>query len=233
MNADGSDRRKLSEGRGWDGLARYSPDGSRIVFTGGRTGQAGSDYYEIFVMKSNGTDIVQITDTTAWEQSASAGPAQGHSDEVKVPWNSVPAWSPDGSMILFATNRSSEGTVPVLYSMNPDGSDQRPFGFPFSIEGTEPDWSPVTNQIVFSRGSAAKGEIWVMDGGSPFPTFTARKILANIDNNHSPSWSPDGKQIVFVSDKYGTDKIFIMNADGSDIKRVTYEKSNDRYPTWR
>lgn len=117
--------------------------------------------------------------------------------------------------------------------MNADGSGQQKFGFIFPVDGTQPDWSPVTNKIVFVRGSAAKGEIWVMDAGSPFPGWTARKITNNIDNNNSPAWSSDGKQIAFVSDTYGNDNIFIMNADGSDVRRVTYGKSNDHHPSWR
>ncbi len=233
MNADGSDRRKLTETKGWDGLARYSPDGSKIVFAVERHDAAADLYYEIFAMNSNGTEALQLTDTRTWEQhEGHDDPGHGHA-HGKILWNSVPTWSPDGLKILFSTNRGGEGTSPILHTMNPDGSNQQKFGFPLSIDGTEPDWSPVTNKIVFTRGSAAKGEIWVMDAGSPLPTLTAKKILADIDNNRSPAWSPDGKQIVFVSDKYGNDDIFVMDADGNNIKRITYEKANDRHPAWR
>ena len=226
MNADGSGRKRLTEMKGWDGLARWAPDGARITFVAERRDAANQPYYEIFIMDADGANLKQLTDTASWSSPAGQ-------PEYILKWNSVQTWFPDGTRILFSTNLEGEGTSPILYTMNPDGSDQKPFGFPLRMEGTEPDWSPVTNKIVFTRGNAAKGEIWIMDGGSPFPTLTAKKILADTDNNRSPAWSPDGKQIAFVSDKYGTDDIFVMDADGSNIKRITYDKANDRHPTWR
>ena len=227
MNEDGSNRLKLTDMTGWDGLPRWSPDGSKIVFVGERGDAAGHKSFEIFIMDSDGNNVKNLTciehlDTHSHE---------GHSH--RVAWDSCPTFSPDGKKLLFASNRDGDNSRPLLYIMNTDGSDQKKFGGPAEIDGTEPDWSPVTNQIVFCRGSAAKGESWVMDGGSPLPLITARKITDNPDNNRSPVWSPDGKQIAFISDKYGNDDVFIMNADGSNVRRVTYEKSNERHPSWR
>ncbi|MDD5648083.1 MAG: DPP IV N-terminal domain-containing protein, partial [Dehalococcoidia bacterium] len=148
-------------------------------------------------------------------------------------WNSAPAWSPDGSKILFASNRDESSINPIIYIMNSDGSDQKKFGLIVDVDGSEPDWSPITNKIVWVRGTAAKGDIWVMDASSPFPLVTAKKLTDNINDNRSPVWSPDGTQIVFVSDANGNKDLFIMNADGSNIRRLTYGKSNNVNPTWR
>lgn len=223
MDEDGNNHKRLTHMAEWDGLPRWSPDGSKIVFVGERHDSAGFDSFEIFLMNPDGSDVKQIIDSETW------GP---HPEEDTIRWNSVPTWSPDGSKILFSSNRG-DATLPLLYTMNPDGSDQKKFGLFFDVDGTDPDWSAVTNKIVFVRGSAAKGDIWVMDAGSPIPGLTAKKITDNIDSNRSPVWSPDGKQIAFVSDKYGNDDIFIMNADGTNVRRVTYDKANDRHPTWR
>jgi Tol biopolymer transport system component len=220
MNADGTGRKQLSNRPGLDTLPACSPDGTKIAFVGeykeGVTEEE-QNTYEILAMNSDGSGLTRLT------KSSMAGNG----------WNSVPTWSPDSSKILFSTNREGNPTTPLFYIMNSDGSNQQKFGFIFSIEGTEPDWSPVTNKIVFAKGSAAKGEIWVMDAGSPFPGLTAKKLTDNIDNNHSPTWSPDGKQIAYVADTYGSDNIFIMNADGTNVRRVTYDKFNDRHPSWR
>lgn len=220
MNADGTDRKQLSNRTGWDTMPKYSPDGTKIAFVGEYKEGVTEDEqptYEIQVMNSDGSGLTRLT------KSSTAGNG----------WNSVPTWSPDSSRILFSTNREGNPATPLLYIMNSDGSNQQKFGFIFSVEGTEPDWSPVTNKILFVKGSAAKGEIWVMDAGSPFPGLMAKKLTDNIDNNHSPIWSPDGKQIAYVADTYGSDNIFIMNADGTNVRRVTYDKSNDRHPSWR
>jgi Tol biopolymer transport system component len=236
MKEDGSDRKKVTSANEWDGLSRWSPDGSKIVFSGERHDASGQVSFEIFVINADGSGFKQLTGGLVREAAHEEGEdeeAHGHSHGGQFIWNSVPTWSPDGSKILFPSNRDGDGTVPILYIMNADGSGQNKFGFPFSIDGTEPDWSPATNQIVFVRGNAAKGDIWVMDAGSPFPLLMAKKITDNRDNNRSPAWSPDGKQIAFISDQYGKDNIFIMDADGSNVRRVTYTKANDRRPTWR
>lgn len=220
MKADGSDRRRLTNRVGLDTAPRYSPDGTKVAFVGQFKETASDDEYdtyEIMIVNSDGTNMGRLT----------ASPKTG------IGWNSVPTWSPDGSKILFSTTREGNPVAPVLYTMNPDGSDQKRFGFIFAVEGTSPDWSPVTNKIVFVKGSAAKGDIWVIDAGFPFPGLTAKKLTDNLDNNRNPVWSPDGKQIAYVSDTYGNDDIFIMNADGTNVRRVTYDKSNENHPTWR
>jgi Tol biopolymer transport system component len=224
MSADGSDRKKLTDMKGWDGLARMSPDGKQIVFIGQRATAEKNTNTNILLMNSDGTGIVQLTGTT---DTAISG------DSKKGSWSSVPTWSPDGAKILFGTTREGNGITPVFYTMNTDGGDQQRFGFIFPTEGTEPDWSPVTNKIVFVKGSEAKGDIWVMDAGFPFPGLTARKLTDNFDNNRSPVWSPDGKQIAFISDTNGNNDIFIMNADGTNVRRLTYDESNEFHPSWR
>jgi Tol biopolymer transport system component len=219
MSADGSDRRKLTSLNGRSALPRWSPDGSKIVFTSEVIDEEGIYNLDIFAMNANGEDIRQLT--------------HGQSQNESIAWNSVPAWSPDSSKILFASNRDREGVSPILYIMNADGSDQKKFGLIVAVDGSEPDWSPVTNKIVCVRGTAAKGDIWILDPSSPFPTLTARKITENINDNRNPVWSPDGTQIAFVSDTNGNKDIYIMNADGTNVRRLTYGKTNNISPGWR
>jgi len=234
MNADGSDRRKLTSRPGWDGLPRWSPDGMKIVFAGEVRDKEAHLSLEIFIVNADGSDLHQLTDSSTWETHEEPAPAgEGHSHQHKVAWNSVPTWSPDGSKILFSSNRDGDGLTPTLYTMNPDGSDQKKFGLLVDADGSDPDWSPVTNKIVWVRGTAAKGDIWVMDASSPFPMLTAKKITQTIDDTRGPVWSPDGTQIVFVSDANGKKDIYIMNADGADISRLTYGESNNISPAWR
>jgi Tol biopolymer transport system component len=234
MNADGSDRKKLTQRPSWDGLPRWSPDGTKIVFTGEVRDEEGVSNFEIFSINSDGSNLRQLTDTLSLKthaESSSEGAGQSHRERIS--WNSVPTWSPDGSLILFSTNRDGEGVTPTLYTMNPDGSNQKKFGLFMDADGSDPDWSPVTNKIVWTRGTAAKGDIWVMDASSPFAMLTAKKITNNIDDNRHPVWSPDGKQIAFVSDANGNTDIYIMNADGANMHRLTYGKSNNVNPAWR
>ena len=70
----------------------------------------------------------------------------------------------------------------------------------------------------------------------------ARSTDYNVDSR--PSWSPDGSQIVFNSSRHvthktaenptgwGTYEIYIMDADGSNIRRLTFNDKFDGHPDW-
>jgi dipeptidyl aminopeptidase/acylaminoacyl peptidase len=47
-----------------------------------------------------------------------------------------------------------------------------------------------------------------------------------------PAWSPDGRRIAFASNRSGNFDIYVMNANGTDVKRLTSEPRGDRYPAW-
>ena len=47
-----------------------------------------------------------------------------------------------------------------------------------------------------------------------------------------PAWSPDGKRIAFASNREGDADLYVLNADGSGVTRVTVDPRDDSYPTW-
>src|SRR5688572_25143081 len=48
----------------------------------------------------------------------------------------------------------------------------------------------------------------------------------------SPAWSPDGKRIAFYSERDGNAEIYAMNADGTDLNRLTRTRADEGYPAW-
>ena len=87
----------------------------------------------------------------------------------------------------------------------------------------------VDAKIVFCIGT----ELYVMnDDGSGRRKLTDN---ATTDDSH-PRWSPDGRQIVFSrdmkKDRMHSAELFIINADGTDLQRLTHNNTIDAYPSW-
>jgi hypothetical protein len=115
-----------------------------------------------------------------------------------------PAWSPDGSSIVFT--RNSGGPID-LWIVNVDGSVERQltrFEDQSSSAPSDPDWSPDGSRIVFA--AAAPGaerkdhrdpprDLWVIDADGTNLTRLTDTPQDEID----PSWSPDGEAIAFLS----------------------------------
>src|SRR5690606_10140164 len=48
----------------------------------------------------------------------------------------------------------------------------------------------------------------------------------------APTFSPDGRQIAFESDRGGTQQLYVMNADGSNVQRITFGQGRYANPVW-
>lgn len=51
-------------------------------------------------------------------------------------------------------------------------------------------------------------------------------------DGRSPVWSSDGQRIAFSSDRDGNEEIYVMNADGSGVTRLTNDPAFDGEPSW-
>src|SRR5467141_901614 len=59
-----------------------------------------------------------------------------------------------------------------------------------------------------------------------------RRIRVPLNGLTTPAWSPDGKQLVFTGYDGGISDLFVVNADGSNLHRVTNDKFADLEPSW-
>lgn len=60
-----------------------------------------------------------------------------------------------------------------------------------------------------------------------------RQLTTSTSANVRPAWSPDGKNIAFQSNRDGPYHIYLMNADGSNLRQLTSGDDNDdRHPNW-
>ncbi len=116
---------------------------------------------------------------------------------------------------------------PSLYSINANGSNEA-----IVLDDVFPikDFSVSSNgQIAFAGVENGKPQIFVTDVFANNPNVVTKLDAKTL---YSPVWSPDGKKIAYVSDEAGNKEIYIMNADGSQINRVTNNKVEDRDPSW-
>lgn len=138
MDADGSDLARLTDHPAFDFSPDWSPDGAEIAFSSTRDAEGGVDGYDsaIFVMSADGSDErrLSIDKTPFYEDSVVTGDRD-------------PAWSPDGSRIVFT--RSEVYGVSVspysgsdIYTVARDGTDlSEPYSR--SIYNYAPDWQPL------------------------------------------------------------------------------------------
>lgn len=153
---------------------------THVLYSSIPVGQSRS---QIFRMRANGTDAVQLTS----DQS------------VEHDW---PRPSPDGTKILFYTAAPGATVTDIdtnnLWVMDADGSNQRlvlPRGaYGWTRQG-HVEWSPDGRQLVMAAGGAMTTDLYVTDADGTNPRkVTDRGPHMAID----PSWTPDGRSLLFI-----------------------------------
>ena len=230
MNIDGSDVKRLTDDSFDDKEPEGSPDGSKIAFSSMRHLNIG----EIYVMNADGTQQTRRTQSSGGLLSGAMSPA----------------WSPDGTKIVYAARSGfldgPEGLLPRLYTTvasaglrcDPQGSVLRKS--PQAIKNheqltayTNPAWSPDGTKIAFSHLVSylvvGVQQIKIMNvDGSGLVALTAQ-----LGAEDDAAWSPDGSKFAFAGRVTGdTWEIYVVNADGSGEVRLTKNSVDDLSPTW-
>ncbi len=115
-----------------------------------------------------------------------------------------------------------------IYTMNTDGTDITELA-----RGDGPSWTPDGTKIVFSFGLGRWlgdiTDIYIMDANGANRVNLTR---GRHNVNHSPVVSPDGTKIAFTSYRDGNHEIYVMNADGKNLKNLTLHLDDDTWPAW-
>ena len=234
MNADGSDVRLVSTGKGRTTCSYFLPGDKQIVYAS--THGAGDEppkppkrdrslgyvwavynSYEIYRANDDGSKPEAIVSSPAYDAEATVSPA--------------------GDRIVFTSTRDGDLD---LYTCKLDGSDVKRVtdapgydgGAFFSWDGKKIVWRAPNREDVNVEETQAllkrelvrpsKLEIWIMNADGS----DKRMITRNGAANFGPFWHPDGKRIIFSSnlgDPKGMNfELYTVHIETLEIKQVTH-----------
>ncbi len=158
-----------------DNQPAFSPDGQRIAFRSERDGGG------IFLMGATGESVKRLIDS-------------GHH----------PAWSPDGSEIVCASEgfpapESRHNSKSRLLRVNAS-TGERLVLTPEIGDAVQPHWSPRGHRIAYWTSLGGRRDIQTVaaKGGRPEP------VTSDTAFDWNPVWSPDGRHLYFASDRGGS-----------------------------
>lgn len=268
MNPDGTGLVNLTNNEAWDKAPAWSPDGSRIAFVREVFTESESSPVEtVYLMDANGANVRRLTeganpswspqgDRILFERDTGTNrldifvinvDGTGETNLTNAPsWDSSPAWSPDESRIVFASNRHEgpescddetrlEDCNLEIWVMNLDGSNPVRLTYEPGIDAF-PDWSPDGTRIVFH--TARDGDLSSGEGFEVYVMNADGTNQLNLTNHPGldghPNWSPDGTRIVFISNRDDDpidNDIYLINPDGTNLTRLTTSQ-NGRHSMW-
>ncbi len=141
---------------------------------------------------------------------------------------SNPAWSPDGSMIAFVSNRDADWdrsrNSDVWVADSKPGSKPRRLTTNPGPDGGRLAWSPDSRLIAYTQGSDPKfsayslNRLAVVDAKDPVPRVLTEKVDRGIS---APQFSSDGKSIyaLMTDDRY-EHRVRVSVADGA-LQKLT------------
>lgn len=214
---------------------RWSPDGTRIVFTSYRT-----SFPDIYVLEMasrrisllasfkgtnsggrfspNGTQIAMVLSGEG-NPEIYVGNSQGRQIKrlTKTPAvEASPVWSPDGSRLLFVSDMAGG---PQLYLMPATGGSMTRLNTNVSKYCAEPDWSTADpKKIVFTAGVGKGYQIAVFDMG----TGAAAKIVSKAPTDAiEPVWMADGRHVICTFRGANTRSLYLLDTESGKATRLS------------
>ena len=142
-----------------------------------------------------------------------------------------PLWSPDGSRILFASNRTG---VAAVYTLAADGSrpaqpllpdDPKGVSNPIPTHYSRDGW----HVLITDTGPSSSFDVWdLLMGSKP----RRQAVLETNFNEYHPALSPDSRWMAYVSDVAGAPQVYVTSFPAGDVRRQVSSQGGTE-PQWR
>jgi len=143
--------------------------------------------------------------------------------------------------LAFTSDRDAERMsspenrdIKEIYFADYDGANARRVTVSKTLN-VAPAWSPDGQALAYSSWRPAGQFGTFQDVIISYIYKGVRQTPANGSpdkQNYLPAWSPDGTRVAFTLSQGGNQEIYVMNKDGSGLRRLTNNPDIDTSPTW-
>jgi TolB protein len=239
---DGGSISQLTRSRSISLTPSLSPDGTRLAYTDYSSGRPGLKIMNMADRRVSSVRQSGVSIDPGWRSNAEVATTlsfEGDQDIYLVrPDGSLarrvtssrgidlsPSFSPDGTKMAFVSARFGN---PQVFILDLGTGQTRRLTYNGNYN-TQPSWSPAGDKIAYTT-MEKNGEINIFtirpDGSG------ATQLTSGARENESPSWSPCGDMIVFASGRQGQKKLYVMNANGENQRRLLQMEGEQMQPSW-
>lgn len=201
---NGGQAHRLVTGMDLEGAPYFSPDGSRVAFSGNYDGNV-----DVYVVPAQGGEPRRLT----YHPGA----------DVAV------GWSPDGKSVLFRSGRDSHSDSNHLYTVPVTGGFPKQLPLDMAEDGS---FSPDGSHIAYLPSFQWEPQWQHYRGGQTTPIWIANladssvvKIPRNNSNDRNPMWS--GSTIYFLSDRNGPFTLFSYDTRSQRVEQLIQNRGLD------
>jgi tricorn protease len=194
---DGGDAVRLTSGTGHETDAAFSPDGTRLAFTGEYDGNV-----DIFVIPAAGGVPKRLT----WH------PGQDR----------VLGWTPDGKRVVFMSARTAYSRFAEMFTISADGGMEEKLPLPTGYEASmSPDGQSIAYEPIgraFTVWKRYRGgrttRIWL----AKLSDSSVTKVPRTNSNDFNPMWA--GDRVYFLSDRNGPVTLYYYDTKSKAVKEA-------------
>jgi tricorn protease len=195
---------RLTSGPGIETSPAFSPDGTRIAFTGEYDGNV-----DVYVVPAAGGVPKRLT----WHPSA----------------DSVIGWTPDGARVVFTSTRTAYSRFGELFTIGLEGGLPQRLPLPIASEGS---YSPDGQRMAYVPLGRAFSTWKRYRGGQTTPIWLASLATSRVEaiprdnsNDFNPMWV--GDTVYFLSDRDGGVNLHAYDVKSKKVSRVVEREGFD------